>query len=75
VLRGKTLRSYGKKEDDFHGLCAVAGGVEECGFHASKGWSENVKKWVSLHNVKKVGNHAGGTKYPEHIKMTIHKDY
>ena len=56
-------------------LCAVAGGVEECGFHASKGWFQNVKKWVSLHNVKEVGNHAGGTKYPVHFKMIIHKDY
>jgi len=64
----------GKKEDDFLCLCAVAGGVEECGFHASKGWFENVKKWVSLHNVKKVRDHAGGTKYLEYIKI-IHKDY
>jgi len=56
-------------------LCAVAGGVEECGCRASKGWFQNVKKWMNLHNVKKVGNHTDGTKYPEHFKMIIRKDY
>jgi len=56
-------------------LYALAGGVEVCGFHASKGWFQNVKKWASLHNVKKVGNHIGVTKYPEHFKMIIRKEY
>ena len=55
-------------------LFAVAEGLEECGFHTSKGWLQDVKKWVNLHIVKK-GNHAGGTKYPQHFKMVIDKYY
>ena len=40
-----------------------------------KGGLKMLKNWVSLHNVKRVGDNAGGTKYPEHFKMIIHKDY
>jgi hypothetical protein len=53
-------------------LCAVRKSVASV---QNKGWFKNVKKWVNLHNVKKVGDHAGGTKYPQHFKMIIHKDY
>jgi hypothetical protein len=65
VVRGKAMQLYSH--------CTVAGGEEKGSSHASKRQFENIKKWLSLHNVKRIeesvsADRITGTEYPEHFK-------